>query len=79
MSRGFGKVQRLILDELAQLPPGYGVIVAGETRSHSSSLRRAAWSLSDAGAVVLSVRLLESRHRLMAFRPARESSPKADD
>jgi hypothetical protein len=69
MSRGPGKTQRLLLTELARLDPGYGVLLAGETRSASSSLRRAARSLAAVGKLTVGVRLLEGRHRLVAFPP----------
>lgn len=67
MSRGLGTRQRLILDELEALPPGFGVRLSEDGNSHAeaSALRRAAHSLARRGLVRLERRSLDGRSRLV--------------
>lgn len=68
MSRGLGSRQRLILDELEALPPGFGVRLSDgvNTVAERSALRRAAHSLARRGLVTLERKSLEGRSRLVA-------------
>jgi|GEM_PF-4631904 len=64
MSRGLGRVQRDILDELAAAPVDCGVAVGDGGWSY----RRAAHTLERRGLVRLVVQLDLGRRRLIAFR-----------
>lgn len=67
MSKGLGKQQQRILDELDKRPVFYLDELA-QTRSEQVSLNRAAWKLSDAGLIQLK-RFYCGRQKNMIARP----------
>lgn len=69
MSTGPGRIGRVILDSLADLPPGSGVYVVPDdaTRAESNAYRRAAHTLADGGRVRLELSRSRGRIRLAAF------------
>lgn len=69
MSRGLGRQQRAILEELETVPDGGFLLVSapGCSRSDAEAARRAARLLEGNGTIRLGYRRWEGRSRLVVF------------
>lgn len=70
MSRGYGKLQKAILDAI-ETSEGRPVVITnpGDTHAQQNSLRRAATSLEVAGKIVIRSARIDGQPRLVAFTP----------
>jgi len=71
MSRGFGKTQRMILEQINRHPSRPVHITYGYSRNEATSRRSAAKKLEEAGRVVLRTKTVKGKDYLVALRSDR--------